>query len=455
MKKGDRLEMQLVEHRFPGEVTAQATIDEKNIKMTLKEGLPGQRVLVEITGKRKRKYFGKIIEVLEEAPNQVPVDCPVFGRCGGCRYLNLNYKRQLSLKSEYVKKLIDEVTAEDYNFMPILPSPVQYHYRNKMEYTFGDQEKDGPLSLGFHEKGSIFNIVPAEACEIGDEDFNTIVAYTRHHFKNTPYYHRRNHRGILRNLVVRKGEHSGELMVLLVTTSQGDCDTTGWVEGLLNLKLKGRLRGILHTQNDTLGDVVLDEGTILLWGEAKMVDNIGDLQFDITPFSFFQTNTLGAEELYNVVRRLAGEEKRQNIFDLYCGTGTIAQIMADKAEHVWGIELVEAAVEAAQRNAQINGRTNCTFIVGDVLEKIETLDVIPDLVILDPPRDGIHSKAIFKILAFKPKDFIYVSCKATSLARDLPFFYHGGYRLKEVQCVDMFPHTSHVETVALLSRCKE
>lgn len=452
MKKGDLIEVQLVAHRFPDEVIAQGIGEQKEFKVILKEGLAGQRALVQITRKRRRQLYGKIIEILEEAEGQIPVHCPVFGRCGGCRFLNLNYCEQLKLKSDYVKNLIDDVATEDYLLKPIVPSPVQYHYRNKMEYSFGDQEKDGPLCLGFHEKGSIFNIVPAEACQIGDDDFNAIVAYTRNHFKDTPYYHRRDHRGVLRNLVVRKGEHTGELMVLLVTTSQGDCDTMGWVEGLLNLKLKGTLKGILHTQNDTLGDVVLDEGTTLLWGEAKITDNIGNLQFDITPFSFFQTNTRGAGALYNVVRRMAGEQKRQNIFDLYCGTGTIAQMLADKAEHVWGIELIEAAVEAAQSNAQMNGRTNCTFIAGDVLEKIEKLDVTPDLVILDPPRDGIHSKAIFKILAFQPKDFIYVSCKATSLARDLPFFFHVGYRLKEVQCVDLFPHTGHVECIALLQR---
>jgi 23S rRNA (uracil-5-)-methyltransferase RumA len=323
-----------------------------------------------------------------------------------------------------------------------------------MEYSFGDNEKDGPLMLGLHEQGSFYNIVKTDGCQINDADFNTIQKAVLAFFTKTgeTYFHKRSHEGFLRHLVIRKGRHTGEILINLATTTQGELNEMVFVEMLMALPLEGTIRGILHTQNDGVADVVKAETTRLLYGEDKIEDQILGLSFEITSFSFFQTNTRGAEVLYSVVRDFVGQEQNEVIYDLYCGTGTIAQVLAPVARKVVGIELVEEAVVAARINARKNGLENCEFLAGDVLTEVEKLTEPADVIILDPPRDGIHPKAIFKILDFKPKTFVYVSCKATSLARDLPFFVAAGYEVKKVKCVDMFPHTGHVETIVLMSR---
>ena len=241
----------------------------------------------------------------------------------------------------------------------------------------------------------------------------------------------------------------------LVTSSQGVLDEEAFVQTILSLPLEGKVTGILHTVNDSLADVVKPEQVYLLYGENFLTERLLGLTFRLSAFSFFQTNTRGAERLYETIRNLAGEVGHKTVFDLYCGTGTIAQIMAGAgAGKVLGIELVEEAVRAAEENARLNGLENCSFLAGDVLKLVDTLQEKPDLIILDPPRDGIHPKALPKILAYAPEQFIYVSCKPTSLVRDLPAFLEAGYRVETVQCVDMFPGTVHVETVALLSHKK-
>ena len=224
------------------------------------------------------------------------------------------------------------------------------------------------------------------------------------------------------------------------------------VDTILNLPLKGQIKGIIHTVNDSLADVVQEDSGKILYGQGFITDKLYDLSFKITPYSFFQTNTIGAMQLYSVVKDFVGTGKNKVLYDLYCGTGTIAQVLSPCADKVVGIELVEEAVIAARENAKLNGIENCEFLAGDVLEQVDTLTEKPDVIILDPPRDGIHPKAIWKILDFEPKSFIYVSCKPTSLARDLPFFLEKGYEIKRVKSVDMFPQTPHVETVVLLSR---
>ena len=449
MKKNEVAELTIEGMSFPGK--SWGMHGEK--KVVMKNGLPGQRVLVNIAKKRK-KFEGRILEVLEKAPNEIDAACDVFAKCGGCTYQNLPYDEQLKLKESYVLNLLEQAGIAGFTYEGIVPSPEVFGYRNKMEYSFGDNEKDGPLMLGLHEQGSFYNIVKTDGCQITDEDFNTIQTAVLEFFAQTgdSYFHKRSHEGFLRHLVVRKGKHTGDLLINLATTTQGTLDEVAFVKGLLDLKLKGQIRGILHTQNDGVADVVKAEIAKTLYGEDKIEDQILGLTFEITSFSFFQTNTLGAEKLYSVVRDFVGREQNEVIYDLYCGTGTIAQVLAPVSKKVVGIELVAEAVEAAKVNATKNGLDNCQFIAGDVMVEVANLHDPADVIILDPPRDGIHPKAIFKILDFKPKTFVYVSCKATSLARDLPFFVATGYAIKKVKCVDMFPHTGHVETVVLMSR---
>ena len=271
------------------------------------------------------------------------------------------------------------------------------------------------------------------------------------------------HVGYLRHLLVRRGVKTGEILVDLVTSTQTEGTwksdkneealLEGWKEKLLGLDLEGSFAGILHTENDSLADVVQNDRTVILYGQDFFMEELLGLKFKITPFSFFQTNSLGAEVLYETAREYIGETDGRKVFDLYSGTGTIAQILAPAAEHVTGVEIIEEAVEAAKVNAAQNGLTNCDFIAGDVLKVLDTLEERPDLIVLDPPRDGIHPKALPKIIDhYGCEKMIYISCKPTSLARDLVVLQAKGYEVTRVCCVDMFPGTTQVETVVLLSK---
>ncbi|MEG1940716.1 MAG: 23S rRNA (uracil(1939)-C(5))-methyltransferase RlmD [Eubacterium sp.] len=456
MKKGDIIELKIEGIQFPGKSWGIAEDTSGSRKVMVKNGIPGQVIKTRITKKRSSKIEGQSLEVLEKSPLEIPAECDAFGICGGCTYQNLPYEKQLELKAHYVRELLEQAKITDFEFDGIIPSPEIFGYRNKMEYSFGDDVKEGPLLLGMHERSSFYNIVKTDCCKLTDDDFNTLQKAILGYFqeKEATYFHKQSHKGFLRHLVVRKGKQTGEILVNLVTTSQGTLDNDALTTLLLELELEGTIKGILHTINDGVADVVKKDDLHILYGEDRIHDRILGLDFEISTFSFFQTNTLGAEKLYSVIRDYIGDQQNKTIFDLYCGTGTIAQILSPIAKKVIGIELVEEAVEAAKMNATKNHLTNCTFIAGDVMEKVNTLSDKPDIIILDPPRDGIHPKAIFKIIDFKPETFIYVSCKATSLARDLPFFKEAGYKVKRVRCVDMFPHGGHVETVVLMSKAR-
>ena len=475
MKKGDVCEGIIERYDFPNKGSFQ--VDER--KVTIKGALPGQKVKYMVTKKKSGMAEGKVLEVLERSPlEDVEPTCPYFGACGGCAYQTMSYDNQLKLKADMVKALLDRVllaedsNSKDYEWEGILGSPSQTAYRNKMEFTFGDAYKDGPLALGLHQKGSFYDILTVDGCEIIGADWSRILTATLAFFsgRNVPFFHRMRHEGILRNLVVRQSRANGQFLINLVTSTQWV--TYGFdvkqllqafVEMLLELEksdaFAGSIAGILYTENDALGDVVQSDRMELLYGQDYIEEEILGLKFKISPFSFFQTNTGGCEVLYEKARdyimrgsvKLDGDK---TVFDLYSGTGTIAQMMAAVSKKVIGIEIVEEAVEAAKENAKANGLSNCEFIAGDVLKAIDLVDEKPDLIIVDPPRDGIHPKALEKILAFGVGEIVYISCKPTSLARDLETIIRRGYHVDKVCCVDQFPRTSHVETVVLLSQQK-
>ena len=439
--------------------------DGRVTKVVVKGGIAGQKVRFMLSKKRSGKCEGRIMEVLEKAPseNRIP-PCPHFESCGGCTYQQLEYDNQLALKSSMVKDIIDAVCS-DYEYEGILGSPIEWAYRNKMEFSFGDEYKDGPLALGMHKKGSFHDIVTINDCRIVNEDYNTILKATLKYFedKDIPFYHKMRHTGYLRHLLIRRSVKTGEVMVDLVTSSAySECGAAAtlseeeMLKGLQDiytgLSLNGKLVGFLHTVNDSLSDVVQSDRTDILYGRDYIVESILGLEFKISVFSFFQTNSLGAEVLYEKARSYVGTTKDKVVFDLYSGTGTIAQMLAKVAKKVIGVEIIEEAVEAAKVNAGLNGLDNCEFIAGDVLKVIDDIEEKPDLIVLDPPRDGIHPKALDKIIAYGVDKLVYISCKPTSLARDLEILQAKGYKVEKVCAVDMFPHTVHVETVILLSR---
>ena len=473
MKKGQIIEGIVECVEFPNKGIVRT---EDGGRVIVKNVVPGQKVSASINKVRKGKCEGRLLEVLERSAKEQPeAACIHAGECGGCTYQTLPYEEQLAMKASQVKKLIDDVIVPentDYEFLGIKASPRQQEYRNKMEFSFGDAYKGGPLALGMHKRGSFYDIVDVPECRIVDDDFHTVLTVTLDYFKerNLPYYHKLRHTGYLRHLLVRKAVKTGEILVDLVTTTQiaeGEEEAllAGWKDVLCAAAYQGTLTGVLHTRNDSVADTVTNEGTDVLFGQDHFYEELLGLRFQITPFSFFQTNSLGAEVLYETAREFIGDalpsgtdadvaEHGKVVFDLYSGTGTIAQMLAPVAKKVIGVEIIPEAVEAAKENARLNSLTNCEFIAGDVLKVIDEIEEKPDYIVLDPPRDGIHPKALEKIIRYGVPQMVYISCKPTSLARDLEVLQASGYEVKKVCCVDMFPATVHVETVVLLSHKK-
>lgn len=454
MKKGQILEGYIERVDFPNKGFAVVEGEEK--KVIVKNTVPEQKVRFAVNKIRKGQAEGRLLEILEHSPEECQPACPHFGACGGCTYQNLPYEKQVEMKEAQIHAMMDAAVDGDYIWEGVKESPVREEYRNKMEFSFGDEYKDGPLALGMHKRGSFHDIVNVTECKIVDEDFRRILKAVLEFATDTglPYYHRMRHTGFFRHLLVRKAVRTGEILIDLVTTSEAQLDEAGLVEKLTGLSYDGKLAGILHTTNNSLADVVKDEGTRTLYGQDYFYEELLGLKFKITPFSFFQTNSLGAEVLYEAARSYIGETKDKVIFDLYSGTGTIAQILAPVAKKVVGVEIVEEAVEAAKENAALNGLDNCTFWAGDVLKVIDDLGEVPDLIVLDPPRDGVHPKALEKIIDFGVERMVYIACKPTSLARDLELLQGRGYQVERIGCVDLFPGTYHIETVVLLSHKK-
>ncbi len=529
MKKGQIVEGTVRRVEFPNK----GIVETEDGVCVVKNTLPGQQVRCSVNKVRKGKAEGRLLDVLAPSADECGSPCPHFGICGGCTYLSLPYEKQLQIKEEQVKKLLDGVLVKQqgaWQFEGIKASPVCYGYRNKMEFSFGDERKDGPLTLGMHKRGGFYDIVSVTECQIVDEDYRSILKCVRDYFAalqekgmDIHFYHRLRHTGYLRHLLVRKAAVTGEILIALVTTTQTDgwekkpevipdkidkeeesmcaCGMdklcaeeesihaggfdkgyrkeeevlSGMTDSLLALPLAGKIVGILHTRNDAVADVVKSDETRILYGQDFFYEELLGLKFKISQFSFFQTNSRGAEVLYETARSYIADyfepEKEGSgadttekvsessqignnkiVYDLYSGTGTIAQLMAPVAKKVIGVEIVEEAVEAARRNTELNGLHNCEFIAGDVLKVLDEIEEKPDIIILDPPRDGIHPKALDKIIRYGVEHILYISCKPTSLVRDLEVFLERGYEVERAVAVDQFPWTANVETVCLLSK---
>lgn len=384
-------------------------------------------------------------------------ECKLKGLCGGCLHQGVPYEEQMKLKNQQVLDLLERFHVDSSVYQGMVPAETPYRYRNKMEYTFGDLEIGGELELGMHQKGRFMSIVTCDECQLVPEDFNRILSATLEFCREKKYsfYHKKTHQGLLRNLVVRHGVRSHEVLVDIITSSEAEFDEEGYVELLQNLNLDNQLVGVLRTFNDSLADAVIDEGTKILFGRDYYYEEILGLKFQVKAFAFFQTNINAVERLYSDALALLPDINQKTVYDLYCGTGTITQLMASKAKKVYGVEIVEDSVEAAQHNTELNGITNCEFLCGDVRKKLDELTETPDMIVVDPPRAGMHDKVVHMLCRYGIPEILYISCNPKTLCMNLELFKMNGYEPVYMKAYDNFPMTKHVETVCLLSKVQK
>ncbi len=444
--------------------------DGTEVRGTIKNAIPGQKIQFRVCKKHKGRVEGSVIELLEHSPLEtVEPTCDIAENCGGCIYQRMEYREQLSLKEDMVKRLLEPVMPDDVIYDGIKGSPKEHEFRNKMDYSFGNEERGGELRLGLHKKATRYTVLNAESCTNVHHNLGEILTCVREYCleKDLPIYNKLAHEGYLRFLLVRRSEATGEILICLAHTSQMEHDFTELKDRLLALSLdESKIAGIWTTVDDSFGDALKPEEMTCLYGQDSMMEQLLGLDFKVTLFSFFQTNSLGAEVLYDTVRQYVNssdsiehrtEAEKPVIYDLYCGTGTIGQIVSPVASQVYGIELIPEAVVAANENAKLNGITNCEFFAGDVMETLPTIveKARPDYIILDPPREGIRPQTLRQLMNFDVENMVYVSCKASSFVQDMAVMRDYGWQAERYTLVDMFPHSAHVELVVLLKKVRE
>jgi 23S rRNA (uracil1939-C5)-methyltransferase len=419
----------------------------------VRRGLPGDTVRARITKVKRSHAEALAVEVLEPSDQRVEAPCAHYPACGGCRFQDLAYEAQLSAKQTQVADALRRIAGiAEPPLEPIVPAESQFHYRNKLEYSF-TQLADGP-SLGFHKAGRWDEVLEIEQCwlttELGNAIRNAVRDWARE--ERLEAYDQATGEGYLRHLVVREGRNTGQVLAQLVTAPGERFETGYFVEVLRRFP---EVRSIHWAINDTPAEVT-NLPTTLLWGEEAIEERLCGLRFRVRPNAFLQTNTAMAERLYELARQAAALTGGETLYDLYCGIGTIGLVLAGEALTVWGVEVSEESVACALENADLNGITNAAFFAGNVGQSLEELAERagpPDVAVVDPPRAGLAGKALRRIGRLAPPRLVYVSCNPTTLAGDTKqLAADWGYRLERATPVDMFPHTPHVETVALLVR---
>ena len=381
--------------------------------------------------------------------------CPAAEHCGGCIYQGVPYSEQYAAKDKSVRRLLEKHKIDEDVYLGMEPAICTGAYRNKMEYTFGDLEKGGELELGMHFKGRFMSIITTDECQLVPASFNKVLRSVLEFCRSKGYrpYHRKTHEGLLRNLVVRCGVRTNELLINIVTAS-AEFDEDGFRDMLLDLQpeLGMEIVGIMRTFNDALADAVIDESHKTLYGREYYNEEIHGLKFKVNAFAFFQTNIDAVERLYRDVLKVVPDVSGKTVYDLYCGTGTISQLMASEAKDVYGIDIVEDSIEAARYNTALNGIENCHYICGDVKEKLDEIPVKPDVIVVDPPRAGIHDKAVKMLCEYGIDEIVYVSCNPKTLCINLDLFRELGYEIVQIKAYDNFPMTKHAECIVLMRR---
>ncbi|MBC2712709.1 MAG: 23S rRNA (uracil(1939)-C(5))-methyltransferase RlmD [Desulfosarcina sp.] len=456
VKKKQIIECDVIDVAFGGKGLAK--ID--GFAVFIDQTVTGDRVAARII-RKKRNYAEAVVqELLTPSSMRVDPPCPYSGFCGGCKWQFIDYPNQLELKRRHVAESLEHIALiSSTRVHPTLPSENIFGYRNKMEFSCSDRrwlmphemgtDSDISFALGLHVPGTFHKVLDTRACLLQPETGNRILGEVRRYMRASgrPVYGLRTHEGFWRFLMLRHSAAHDQWMVNIVTSSE-DRDAVMPLADVILSKFP-EVVSVVNNITARHSGVAIGEREIHLAGEPVLKDRIGAFEFEISANSFFQTNTRGAQKLYETVGRYAGLKGDGTVLDLYCGTGTIAIWLAEQAGEVIGLELVESAVADARKNCRTNGIDNCRFILGDIKDTLETIDTVPDLLVIDPPRAGMHKNVVRQVLKLAPEKIVYVSCNPATLARDV-LELKEMYEVEEVQPVDMFPHTFHIESVARL-----
>ncbi|RLB11396.1 MAG: 23S rRNA (uracil(1939)-C(5))-methyltransferase RlmD [Deltaproteobacteria bacterium] len=455
IKRGDIIELSIEKMAIGGFGIARVN----RFVIFVKGAVAGDKVKARVYKKKKDYAEAKVLEVITPSINRVEAKCPYFNSCGGCQWQHIKYEAQLSYKHMLVEEAISQIGK--LNNVPVLetlPSPEVFEYRNKMEFTFSnkpwvisksEQSEKPPFALGLHIPGSFDRVIDIQNCLLQPDKGNKILDVVRQYVRKTqiPVYDMKNHTGFWRFLTLRNSKAFGDWMVNIITADEAQ-QVVGPLVDEMRKKIGG-IKTVVNNISKKKAAVAIGDKEVVIFGEGYIEDKIGDFIFRISANSFFQTNSKGAERLYNKVKEYAELSGTEEILDLYSGTGTIPIFLSRQAKRIIGIEINKDAVKDARKNCEINGVDNCVFIVGDIKEIFSKMDpnIKPDVIIADPPRPGIHKDVLKGIIELGAERLVYVSCNPATLARDLSILSQA-YEVKEIQPVDMFPHTHHIEVVA-------
>ena len=459
VKKGQVLELDIIDVVFGG--SGLARVD--GLAVFVDHTVPGDRVQARVYKKKKNYAMASVIEIDHPSPFRVQPPCAYSGMCGGCKWQFLDYEKQLEYKRAHVSESIEHIgLIKGVTVHPAVPSELIYGYRNKMEFScsdrrwlmpdeLGQEGIDRGFALGLHVPGTFHKVLDTRKCLLMPEEGNQILNDIRRYMQTSgiPVYGLRSHVGFWRFVMLRHSAAYDQWLVNIITSSEDRNAVQPLADKLT--ETYPRIVAVVNNITSRKAGIAIGEYEILLAGNPTLRDRIGSLEFEISANSFFQTNSRGAERLYSIVKSYAELTGRESVLDLYCGTGTIAICLADSAAQVTGIELVESAVIDARKNAQLNGVSNCHFVQGDIADVLGDRQRSPEVMIIDPPRAGMHKNVVRHVLNMAPERIVYVSCNPATMARDMGMLKER-YRMLEVQPVDMFPHTFHVESVAKLDR---
>ncbi len=461
LRKGDIVELWIDKAAYGGQGVARMD----GLVVFVRGAIPGDRVLARIIKKKKSYSEAILLELTRSSSDRIQAPCPYSGYCGGCQWQYLRYERQLEYKRDQVRESMTRIgTIEDILVHDTIPSEKTYGYRNKMEFSFSDrrwlmpeefEEEDEEIGfgLGLHVPGTFYKVLDVDECLLQHDTGNHILREVKRYVRESdaPVYGLRSHNGFWRFLTLRYSTASDEWMVNLVT-SEERADVTAPLAESLSHRF-GNIRTVVNNINTRKAAIAVGEREKILLGEGYIRDRVGPFIFQISANSFFQTNSAGAEKLYEKVAEYAGLSGSETVLDLYCGTGTISIFLSARAKEVTGMEIVESAILDAERNCRENNVDNCRFILGDIREKLPELGLKPDVVVIDPPRAGMHKDVLAGVMEMATDRIVYVSCNPTTMARDIGWMAEM-YEVVEIQPVDMFPHTYHIEAVARLVRRK-